>query len=243
MNPAPPVMTTQGRATVSLDATRDDVSTFLRRPEAFGRCFDGLGAIRRRVLPAHVHLRERLRCTIRHKDRIETESAAPALPVGNRSAAFPVEDLVVVRRPQQEHGLEPSHTVSGPVQQFQDARAAEALVYVRRIHAREAAKLFDEQPGVIDEVVPADLVVQDSGREPDDLLETVRLDLRVRAILVDQLDVGLAELRRDLAELALVRRDEGDQVYRPRDSISFTFAMTSSANFPIVSRYPRTASR
>ena len=38
-----------------------------------------------------------------------------------------MEDLVVVRRPQKEHRLEPSHTVSGPVQQFQDARTAEAL--------------------------------------------------------------------------------------------------------------------
>src|SRR5438093_1483827 len=199
--------------------------------------------MRHTVLLGHGHLRERLRGAIRHEDRIETESAAPALPVRNRSPALPVEDLVVVRRPQEEHRLEPGRTVSGPLQQLQDARTAEALVYVRRVHAREAAKLFDEQSGVIDQIVPADLVVQDGGCEPDNLLETVRLDLRVRAILVDHLDVGLAEFRRDLAELTLVRRDEGDQVYRPRDSSSFTFAMTSSAIFPIVSRYPRSASR
>ncbi len=199
--------------------------------------------MRHRVLLAHGHLRERLRGAIWDEDRIETESAAPALPLRNRSPAFPVEDLVVIRRPQEEHRLEPSRTVSGPLQQLQDACTAEALVYVRRIHAREAAKLFDEKSGVIDEVVPADLIVQDGRREPDDLFETVRLNLRIGTILVDQLDVGLAKLRRDLAELALVRRDEGDQVYRPRDSISFTFAMTSSAAFPIVSRYPRTASR
>ena len=236
-------MTTLGRATVSLAATRDDVSTFLRRPDAFGQCFDGLRAMRHRVLLGHGHLCERLRRAIRDEDRIETESAAPALPLWNRPAAFPMEDLVVVRRPQEEHGLEPGRTVSGPVQQLQDACTAEALVYVRRVHAREAAKLFDEQSGVIDEVVPADLIVEDGRREPDDLLETVRLNLRIGTILVDQLDVGLAEFRRDLAELALVRRDEGDQVYRPRDSISFTFAMTSPAAFPIVSRYPRSASR
>jgi len=199
--------------------------------------------MRYRVLLAHGHLRERLRRAIRDEDRIETESAAPALPVRNRSPAFPVEDLVVVRRPQEEHRLEPSRAVSGPLEQFQDPSAAEALVYVRRVHAREAAELFDEQSGVIDEVVPADLVVQDGRREPDDLLETVRLDLRIGTILVDQLDIRFAKLRRDLAELALVRRDEGDQVYRPRDSISFTFAITSSAAFPIVSRYPRSASR
>src|SRR3989454_1478888 len=199
--------------------------------------------MRHRVLLGHGHLRKRLRRAIRDEDRIETESAAPPLPVGNRSAALPVEDLVVVRSPQEEHGLEPRGTVSGPLQQLQDACTAEALVYVRRIHAREAAKLFDEESGVIDEVVPADLIVQDGRRELDDLLETVRLNLRIGTIVVDQLDVDLAKLRRDLAELALVRRDEGDQVYRPRDSISFTFAMTSSAAFPIVSRYPRTASR
>ncbi len=199
--------------------------------------------MRHRVLLAHGHLRERLRRAIRDENRIETESAAPSLPVRNRSAAFAVEDLVVVRSPQEEHGLEPSRTVSGPVQQLQDACAAEALVYVRRIHAREATKLLDEQSGVIDEVVPADLIVQDGRREPDDLLETVCLNLRIGAILVDQLDVGLAKLGRNLAELALVRRDEGDQVYRPRDSISFTFAMASSAIFPIVSRYPPSASR
>src|SRR3989454_4100305 len=164
-------------------------------------------------------------------------------PGRNRPAALSVKDLVVVRRPQEEHRLEPGRTVSGPLQQLQDARTAEALVYVRRVHAREAAKLFDEQSGIIDQIVPADLVVEDGRCEPDNLLETIRLDLRVRAILVDQLNVGLAEFRRDLAELTLVRRDEGDQVYRPRDSISFTFAMTSSAIFPIVSRYPRSASR
>src|SRR5438128_3733774 len=168
--------------------------------------------MRHRVLLAHGHLRDRLRRASRDEDRIETESAAPSLPVRNRSAALRVEDLVVVRRPQEEHGLEPSRTVSGSVQQLQDACTAEALVYVRRIHAREAAKLFDEQSGVIDEVVPADLIVQDGRREPDDLLETVRLNLRIGTILVDQLDVDLAKLGRNLAELALVRRVEVDQV-------------------------------
>src|SRR2546428_5095914 len=158
--------------------------------------------MRHRVLLVHGHLRERLRRAIRNEDRIETESAAPALPLRNRSAALPVEDLVVVRSPQEEHRLEPSRTVSGPLQQLQDACTAEALVYVRRIHAREAAKLFDEESGVIDEVVPADLIVQDGRREPDDLLETVRLNLRIGTILVDQLDVGLAKLGRNLAELA-----------------------------------------
>src|SRR2546425_1091010 len=215
MNPAPPVMTTLGRATVSLGATRDDVSTFLPRPEAFGQCVDGLRAMRYRVLLAHGHLRERLRRPIRDEDWIETESAVPTLPVRNRSPALPVEDLVVVRRPEEEHGLEPSRAVSGPLQQFQNACTAEALVYVRRIHAREAPELFDEQSGVIDEVVAANLVVKDGRREPDDLLETVRLDLRIGSILANQLDVRIAKLRRDLAELALVRRDEGDQVYRP----------------------------
>ncbi len=189
-----------------------------------------------RVLLRHRHLRERLRRAARDEDRIETESTAPALPVRNRPPAFPVEDLVLICRPQEEHGLEPGQAVSGPLQQFQDPRTPEALVYVRRVHAGEAAKLFDEQPGVIDEVVPAELVVEDRRREPDDLLETVRLNLRIGTIVVDQLDVDFAKLRRDLAELALVRRDEDDYVYRPRASISLTFAMTSSAAFPIVSR-------
>src|SRR5437899_3855389 len=135
--------------------------------------------MRHRVLLGHGHLRERLRRAIRDEDRIETESAAPALAVGNRSAALRVEDLVVVRSPQEEHRLEPSRTVSGPVQQLQDACTAEALVYVRRIHAREAAKLFDEEFGVINEVVPADLIVEDGCCESDDVLEPVQLNLRI----------------------------------------------------------------
>jgi len=122
------------------------------------------------------------------------------------------------------------------LQELQDPGTPEALVYVRRIHAREAAEFFDEQPGVVDEVVAADLVVEDRRGEPDDLFEAVRLDLGIGAVLVDEFDADVAQLRRDLAELALVRRDEGDQVYRPRDSISLTFAMTASASFPIVSR-------
>src|SRR5256886_10756948 len=131
MKRPPPVMTTLVRPTSPLAATRADLSRFLRRPDAFGQCFDGLRAMRHRVLLGQGHLCERLRRAIRDEDRIETESAAPALPLWNRPAAFPMEDLVVVRRPQEEHGLEPSRTVSGPVQQLQDACTAEALVYVR----------------------------------------------------------------------------------------------------------------
>jgi len=147
-----------------------------------------------------------------------------------------VEDLVIVGRPQEEDGLEPCGAVPSPLQELQDPGTPEALVYVRRIHAREAAEFFDEQPGVVDEVVAAELVVEDRRGEPDDLFEAVRLDLGIGAVLVDEFDADVAQLRRDLAELALVRRDEGDQVYRPRDSISLTFAMTASASFPIVSR-------
>src|SRR3989442_15643195 len=92
--------------------------------------------MRHRVLLAHGHLRECLRGAVRDEDRIETESAAPALPLRDRSATLPVEDLVVVRRPQEEHRLEASRTVSGAVQQLQNACTAKPLVYVRRIHAR-----------------------------------------------------------------------------------------------------------
>src|SRR5437867_12353274 len=99
MNPAPPVMTTLGRATVSLAATRDDVSTFLRRPDAFGQCFDGLRAMRHRVLLGHGHLCERLRRAIRDGGPIETQSAAPALSLWHRPAASPMEALALVRRP------------------------------------------------------------------------------------------------------------------------------------------------
>ena len=72
---------------------------------------------------------------------------------------------------------------------------------------------------------------------------SVAMRLPIAFLLIALAFPALAEFRRDLAELTLVRRDEGDQVYRPRDSISFTFAMTSSAIFPIVSQYPRSASR
>src|SRR3989442_4056548 len=112
-------------------------------------------------LPSQVHLHERIGGVILDESRIETKSAAPSLPVRNRSAAFAVEDLVVVRRPQQEHRLEPSRTVSGPLQQLQDACTAEPLVCVRRIHAQEAAKLLDEESGVIAEAVPAAVIIQD----------------------------------------------------------------------------------
>src|SRR5207244_11116311 len=161
--------------------------------------------------------------------RIALDCAAHPVPARTGRAALAVKVLVVFHRPQEELRLEPGRTVSRPLQQLQDARTAEALVYVRRVHAREAAKLFDEESGIIDQIVPADLVVEDGRCEPDDLLETVRLDLRVRAILVDQLDVGLAEFRRDLAERTLVRRDVGVLVYLPLDSLSFSFTLTSSA--------------
>ena len=192
--------------------------------------------MRHRILLGHGHLRERFRRSVRDEDRIESESATPTLALRDRPSAFPVEDLVIVGRPQEEDGLEPCGPAPSPSQELQDPGTPEALVYVRRIHAREAAEFFDEQPGVVDEVVAAELVVEDRRGEPDDLFEAVRLDLGIGAVLVDEFDADVAQLRRDLAELALVRRDEGDQVYRPRDSISLTFAMTASASFPIVSR-------
>src|SRR3989442_10250851 len=113
--------------------------------------------MRDRVLLGHRHLREGLRRAFGDKDRIETESPGPSLPLRDRTAALPVEDLVLVRRPEEEDGLEPSGAVPGTAQKLQHPGASEALVYVRRIDAREAAELLEEQSRVIDQVVAPDL--------------------------------------------------------------------------------------
>src|SRR6266545_2817981 len=81
-----------------------------------------------------------------------------------------------------------------------------------------------------------DLMVSASPQEED------RLERRA-AVLPDDPDAGVQELRGDLAELPFVRRDERNHVYRPRSSISRTFRTTASADFPMTSRYPRTTSR
>src|SRR2546426_11724615 len=122
------------------------------------QCVDGPGPMGDRVLLGHRHLREGLRRTVRDKERIEPEAPGPALLLRDRAAAFPVEDLVRIRSPEEEDGLEPRGAVPGAVQQFQDPSAPQALVYVRRIDAGESAELLEEQSGVIDQVVATDLV-------------------------------------------------------------------------------------
>src|SRR2546430_8636879 len=104
----------------------------------YEQCVDGPRPMRDRVLLGHRHLREGLRRLLRDEDRIEPESPGPALPLRDRTAAFPVEDVVLLRRPEEEDGLEPRGAVPGTVQQLQDPGACETLVYVRRIYAREA---------------------------------------------------------------------------------------------------------
>src|SRR5713101_9627603 len=120
-------------------------------------CVDRPRPMRDRVLLGHRHLREGLRRAFGDENRIETESPGPSLPVGDRTAAFPMEDLVLVRRPEEEDRLEPCTAVPGIVQELQDPGAPETLVYVRRIDAREATELFEEQARVIDHVVAPDL--------------------------------------------------------------------------------------
>src|SRR5438445_13669722 len=93
-----------------------------------------------RVLRCECHLREGLRGTLRDEDRIEPESPGPALPLRDRTAAFPVEDVVLLRRPEEEDGLEPRGAVPGTVQQLQDPGACETVVSVRRIYADDAAQ-------------------------------------------------------------------------------------------------------
>src|SRR2546430_15025384 len=165
----------------------------------YEQCVDGPRPMRDRVLLGHRHLREGLRRPLRDEDRIEPESPGPALPVGDRTAAFSVEDLVLLRRPEEEDGLEPRGASPGTVQKLQDPGAPEALVYVRRIDPGEAAELLEEQYGAIDQVVATDLVVEDRRGEPDDLLEAVRLGLGIRGGRVDELAVGVRQLRRGRA--------------------------------------------
>src|SRR5256712_8266351 len=196
----------------------------------------GAGSMRDRVLLADRHLRERLRRAVRDEDRIEAEPGPPARGLRDCPLTRTMEDLVRPGGPQEEHGLERRSSRPGAREKFQNPSAAEPLVYVRRVHARKAAERIDEEPGVVDEIIAADLVVEDGCGEPHDFLQPIRLDLRIAPVLMDQPHPGLEELRGDLAELALVRRHERDHVYRPRDSMSLTFAMTPSAAFPIVSR-------
>src|SRR6266571_7843037 len=204
---------------------------------------DGPRAVRDRVLLGEGHLRERLRRAFGHEDRVEAEPARAPLPVRDRPARLPVEDLMVSASPKEEDRLERRAAVAHAVQKREDPGTPEALVDVRGVDAREPAEGIEEQPGIIDEVVAADLVVEDGRGEPHDFLESIRLDLRVAAVFPDNPDAGVQELRRDLAELPFVRRDERDHVYRPRASISRTFRTTALAAFPMTSRYPRTTSR
>src|SRR6266508_1121657 len=197
---------------------------------------DGPCAVRDRVLLGERHLRERLRCAFWHEDRVEAETARAPLPVRDRPARLAVEDLMVSASPQEEDRLERRAAVAHAVQEREDPGTPEALVDVRRVDTGEPA-------GIVDEVIPADLVVEDRRGEPHDLLESIRLDLRVGSVLPHDPDARVQELRRDLAELPLVRRDERDHVYRPRASISRTFRTTASAAFPMISRYQRTTSR
>src|SRR6058998_1925337 len=121
------------------------------------QCVDGPRPMRDRVLLGHRHLREGLRRALRDEDRIEPESPGPALPLRDRAAALSVEDLVLLRRPEEEDGLEPRGAIPGTVQKLQDPGAPQALVYVRRIDAGETTELFEEQARVINQVVAANL--------------------------------------------------------------------------------------
>src|SRR6266540_1926760 len=204
---------------------------------------DGPRAMRDRVLLGEGHLRERLRRAVRDEDRVEAEASRAPLPVRDRPARLAVEDLMVSASPQEEDRLERRTAVAHALHEAQDPGAPEALVDVRRVDARKTAQVIEEQTGIVDEVVPAHLVVEDGRGEPHDFLEPIRLDLRVAAVLPDDPDARVQELRGDLAELPFVRRDERNHVYRPRSSISRTFRTTASADFPMTSRYPRTTSR
>src|SRR6266508_2737145 len=202
---------------------------------------DGPRAVRDRVLLGEGHLRERLRRAVRHEDRVEAEAAPAPLPVRDRPAGLAMEDLVISASPQEEDRLERRAAVAHALQECQDPGAAESLVDVRRVDTGEPAEVIEEQAGIVDEVIPADLVVEDRRGEPHDLLESIRLDLRVGSVLPHDPDARVQELRRDLAELPLVRRDERDHVYRPRSSISRTFRTTASAAFPMIARATRRA--
>src|SRR5437667_12086234 len=116
------------------------------------QCVDRPRPMRDRVLLGQRHLREGLRGTLRDEDRIEPESPGPALPLRDRTAAFPVEDVVLLRRPEEEAGLEPRGALPGPVQQLQQPGACETLVYEPRIYAREACERIQGPAGFIDPV-------------------------------------------------------------------------------------------
>src|SRR5207245_11332124 len=97
------------------------------------QCVDGPRPMRDRVLLCHRHLREGLRRALRDEDRIEPESHGPALPLRDRTAASSVEDLVLLRRPDEADGLEPRGASPGTVQKLQNPAARAALLYVRRL--------------------------------------------------------------------------------------------------------------
>src|SRR6266516_2046498 len=118
---------------------------------------DGPRAVRDRVLLGEGHLRERLRRALRHEDRVEAETARAPLPVRDRPARLAVEDLMVSASPQEEDRLERRAAVDYAVQEREDPGAPEALVHVRRVDAGEPAEGIQEQTGIVDEVVAADL--------------------------------------------------------------------------------------
>src|SRR5712691_220936 len=242
MKPAPPVITTFDRD-IRADTTRGAYSRFLRTTQVREEGGHGPRPVGEAVLLSHRHLGEGFRPSVGDEDRIESEAGGSSLAGRDCPAALPVEDVVGPSLPKKEHRLERRATGFRLVQELQEARIPETFVHVRGIHTGKTAEGLEEEARVVDQIVPLDLVVEDGRGETHDLLETVRLDLRIAPILADNFHACVGEHRGHFAVLAFVRRDEGDHVYRPRDSISFTVAITPSASRPMTSRYPRTTSR
>src|SRR2546430_5321754 len=211
MKPAPPVMTTFERD-IRVDTTRGAYSRFLRTPKVREEGRHRPRPVGVAVLLRHRHLREGLRRSLGDENRIKSEATRSPFAGRDRPLALPMEDVVRLSLPKEEGRLEPRGPRLRIGQEFQDTRIPEALVHVGGIYAGKPAERIEEEPRVIDQVVALNLVVEDRGGETDDLLEPVRLDLRIASIFVDHFHARVGEHRSHFAVLAFVRRDETDHV-------------------------------
>src|SRR3977135_1672957 len=105
MNPAPPVITTFGRA-IRPTTTRGAYSRFLRTCEMGNQGGHGPGPMGEAVLLRQGHLGEGPRLALRQKNRVESEAPGPSRRGSDGPAALPVKDVVGLTLPKEEHRLE-----------------------------------------------------------------------------------------------------------------------------------------
>src|SRR3990170_5692700 len=182
-----------------------------------------------RVLLLREHLRERPVLPVRLEDRVEAEPRGPPRLRRDRAPALAPERVRLPAETEADHGLEPRLAAVRALEEAEDARDPDRAERVRGVDAREALQRVHEEAGVVDHEVEVRLSREHLHGVCDDLVERVPLDLREEQVVVLDLDALRAEEGGDLAELARVRRHEPDHVYRPRSSISASFAIAASA--------------